>query len=208
MILKDRIITTLPHHAACFTQCNGAVLYVRDMKPVNGGTATIDVIGGSMAVVDLLNPLQLTVDFDAFPDNGLPISVGYYEKQCECVLFPEGTDQDEWVLFVETKYVKNLKNAQNKKYGYPQQMVTQIKKTVKFFRDKQILSQDKRVYAIVSYPTLEEGFESWFFPVKYEDGTIESVEDILLKYKIHIRATNSATIKSVKCLKLGAIGQI
>ena len=203
MNLKERITVALPAHVACFTQCNGAVMYVRDMKPVNGGVATIDNTKGGVAAVELDNPLQVTVDFDAFPDNALPLGVGKCEKQCECVLFPEGADQNEWVLFIETKYVDNLQNAQNKEYGYPQLMVTQIKKTVEYFRAKQILSQDKRVYAIVSYPTLEEGFESWCFPVKYNDGTSESVEDILLKDKIHIRAANSATVKSVKRLKLG-----
>lgn len=203
MNLKDRIIAALPAHAACFTQCNNAVMYVRDMKPVNGGVATIDNINGGVAAVELHNPLLVTVDFDAFPDNALPLGVGNYEKQCECVLFPEGADQNEWVLFIETKYVESLQNAQKKEYGYPQMMVTQIKKTVEYFRARQILSQEKRVHAIVSYPTLEDGFESWCFPVKYEDGTTESIEDILIKDKIHIRATNSATIKSMKRLKLG-----
>lgn len=203
MNLKDRIIAALPAHAVCFTQCNGAVMYVRDMKPVNGGTATINNTGVGIAAVEICNPLQVPVDFDAFPDNALPLSVGKYEKQCECVLFPEGADQNEWVLFIETKYVDNLQNAQKKEYGYPLLMVTQIKKTVEYFRSRQILSPEKRVHAIVSYPTLEEGFESWCFPVKYEDGTSESIEDILLKDKIHIRATNTATIKSVKRLKLG-----
>ena len=203
MNLKERIIAALPAHAACFTQCNGAVMYVRDMKPVNGGSATIDNNNGVVAAVELHNPLLVELDFDAFPDNALPIDGGNHEKQCECVLFPEGADQNEWVLFIETKYVNNLQNAQKKEYGYPHLMVTQIKKTVEYFRAKQILSQDKRVYAIVSYPTLEEGFESWCFPLKHDDGTLESIEDILMTDKIHIRATNSAFIKSVKRLKLG-----
>lgn len=106
-------------------------------------------------------------------------------------------------MFIETKYVDNLQNAQKSEYGYPQLMVTQIKKTVEYFRANQILSQEKRVHAIISYPTLEEGFESWCFPVRYDDGTSESIEDILLKEKIHIRATNCAKIKSVKRLRLG-----
>ena len=203
MNLKDRIIAALPAHTACFTQCDGTVMYMWDMKPVNGGVGTIDDIQGGTAAVELYNPLQVTVLFDGFPDNALPLGVGNHEKQCECVLFPEVADQDEWVLFIETKYVDNLQNAQKKEYGYPQLMVKQIKKTVEYFRAKQILSQDKRVHAIVSYPTLEEGFESWCFPVKYDDGSSESIEDILLKEKIHIRATNSALIKSLKRLKLG-----
>ena len=171
MNLKDRIIAALPAHTACFSKCNGAIMYVRDMKPVDGGVATIDSITGGVAAVYLNNPLQVTVEFDAFPDNALPIGVGNHEKQCECVLFPEGSDQTEWVLFIETKYVESPQNAQKKEYGYPQLMVTQIKKTVEYFRTMQILSQEKRVHAIVSYPTLEEGFESWCFPVKYDDGT-------------------------------------
>ena len=203
MNLKNRIITALPAHSACFSNINGRVLYVRDMKPINYGVATIDSCPGGVAAVELNNPLQIAIDFDAFPDNALPLGVGSYEKQCECVLFPEGTDEKEWVLFIETKYVDNLQNAQKKEYGYPQLMITQIKKTVEYFRANHILSQDKRVHAIVSYPTLEEGFESWCFPVTYKDGTTESVEDILQNDKIHIRATNCALIKSVKRLKLG-----
>ena len=118
-------------------------------------------------------------------------------------MFPEGADELEWVLFIETKYVNSLENAQKKAYGYPQLMVTQIKKTVDYFRAKNIISQDKRVNAIVSYPTLEDGFESWCFPVTYEDGTTESVEDILTNNNILIRATNFANIKSVKRIYLG-----
>ncbi len=198
MNLKERIISVLPTHEECFINIQGTTLFVRDMKPINGGRATIDSVEGGVAAVELNNPSSLTVDFDAFPENALPIGVGLYEKQCECVLFPEGADELEWILFIETKYVNSLENAQKKDYGYPQLMVTQIKKTVGYFRAKNIISQDKRVNAIVSYPTLEDGFESWCFPVTYEDGTTESVEDILTNDKILIRATNFATIKSIK----------
>lgn len=92
MSLKDRIIAALPAHADCFTQCNGTVMYIRDMKPINGGAATIDILGGGDAAVEMHNPLQITVDFDTFPNNALPLGVGIHEKQCECVLFPDGAD--------------------------------------------------------------------------------------------------------------------
>lgn len=203
MSLKKRIIKVLPAHAGCFTNIQGSPLYIRDMKAINGGLATIDCTGCDVAAVELQNPLLLTVDFDAFPNNALPLDIGKHEKQCECVLFPEGADEKEWVLFVETKYVNSLENAKKREYGYPQLMVKQIKKTVAYFREKNILPSDKKVYAIVSYPTLEEGFDSWCFPVKYDDGTTESVEDILFNDRIHIRATNCATIRSVKRIKLG-----
>lgn len=207
MNFKDRLIAALPGHADHFTNIRGSFFYVRDMKAVNGGQAMIDCQSGGDAAVEIYNPNSITVDFDSFPDNALPLPNGN-EKQCECVLFPQGCDQDEWVLFIETKYVQSLANALRKEYGYPEQMVLQIKKTVKYFRDKQILAQDKKVHAIVSFPTLYDGYDAFTFPVRYEDGTEESIDDILTKYKIHIRATNYATIKSFKRLKLDArVGQ-
>lgn len=203
MNFKERIITALPAHAACFTNNNGAVIYVRDMKRINGGPVTIDNIDEGIAAVEVHNPYQIIVECDAFPDNALPIAVGVHEKQCECVMFPDETDQKEWMLFIETKYVDSLENAQKIEYGYPQLMVTQIKKTVEYFRAKNIMSPDKRVHAIISFPTVEDGFDSWCFPVTYKDGTTETVEDILMGFNIHIRATNCARIISAKRLKLG-----
>lgn len=207
MNFKDRLIAALPGHADCFTNIRGSFFYVRDMKAVNGGHATIDCRAGGDAAIEIYNPNSMTVDFDSFPDNALPLHNGN-EKQCECVIFPEGCDLDEWVLFIETKYVRSLENAQRKEYGYPEQMVLQIKKTVKYFRDKQILAQDKKVHAIISFPTLYDGYDAFTFPVRYEDGTEESIDDILTNDKIHIRATNYATIKSIKRIKLEAkVGQ-
>ena len=67
MTLKERIISVLPVHEECFTNIQGTTLFVRDMKPINGGHATIDSLGGGVAAVELHNPSSLTVDFDAFP---------------------------------------------------------------------------------------------------------------------------------------------
>lgn len=202
MNFKERLIAALPAHSNCFTTICGSFLYIRDMKAINGGMATIDCNEFGIPAVELYNPIPVSVDFDSFPDNALPLSNGH-ESQCECVVFPEGCDNDEWVLFVETKYVKNLINAQRKEYGYPEEMVLQIKKTVRYFRDSNLLSKDKKVHAIISFPTLYEGYDAWTFPVRYKDGTEETIDDILHNYGIHIRATNYATIKSVMRLKLG-----
>lgn len=201
-MIKDRILKALPHHNDCFTYIKASFLYVRDMKKVNGGTAVIDGMPKGIASVELSNPLQMEIDFDGFPDNAFPLSKGKFERQCECVLFPSEADQEEWVLFIETKYVGSLKSAKDPNNRYPEMMVTQIKKTVSYFRQKEILPSSKVVYAIISFPTIEDGFDSWTFPVRYEDGTSESVEDILFSDKIHIRATNHATLKNKRLIDL------
>lgn len=205
MNLKERIISALPFHEQCFKRIQASLLCVRDTKRFSGGTATIDSELNDLAAVQLSNPSQISIDFDAFPDNALPINKGKCAKQCECVLFPEAADDVEWVLFIETKYVDSLENARNVQYGYPQQMINQIKSTVSYFRKKGIISSDKRVHAIMSFPTVEEGFDSWCFPVTYEDGHSESIEDIMFTDRIHIRATNIAQIKSNNRIKLGCL---
>lgn len=202
MNLKERLLNALPAHADRFITIQGSYLYVRDLRVINQGNATIDCDSRGIASVELDNPLSLTIDFDSFPDNALPLTPNSYESQCECVLFPEGCDEEEWILFIETKYVKSFENAQRREYGYPGQMVKQIKKTVEYFRNKEIIAPEKKVYAIISFPTIYEGYDSWTFPIRYENGETESIDDLLCNDKIHIRATNYATIRSVKRLKL------
>ena len=204
--MRARLLSVLPNHVSCFTTIMGSFLYVKDMKKSNGGNAVIDCCKTKgVPAVELYNPksLEYQIEFDAFPDNALPLSKGHYEEQCECVMFPENSDQNEWVLFIETKYAEKLESAKNPQYRYPEKMVEQIRKTVKYFRDKNILSPNKVVYAIISFPFIEEGFESWSFPIKKKDGTLESVEDILFNDKIHIRATNHAILKNKSQILLG-----
>ena len=63
-------------------------------------------------------------------------------------------------------------------------MVTQIKATVRYFRNNGIISNDKVVYAIISFPNLVEEFGSWVFPIIKEVGTEESILDILLNEQL------------------------
>lgn len=205
-MIKNRLLDALPFHAGNFTRIISSFLYVRDMKRVNGGPAEIDATTQGVAAVELYNPMALGVDFDGFLDNALPLSKGKYEKQCECVLFPKDADREEWVLFIETKYTRSIESARDPKNKYPEIMLNQIKKTVSYFRDKNIISPSKIVYAIISFPTVGEELDSWTFPVRHEDGSSESVEDILATDKIHIRATNYATLKNDRLILLGMRG--
>ncbi len=139
---------------------------------------------------------KVEVYFDGFKDNSLKISKGKYSSQCECVIFPTSDKTTDWVLFVETKYANNRANAFREEYDYPNGMVRQIIATVKYFRDKEIIPEDKKVSAIVSFPNLIEEFNSTIFT-----GNL-SIEDILTDHKIIIRGTNSAKICSNEIIEL------
>jgi hypothetical protein len=197
--MKNRIAEILPEHT--LIQSRSKNIYIVDYKNRNKGkVCLLECEPFDIKTVYLKNENEIAVLFDGFDENALPIRKGTYNRQCECVIFPEICNNDDWVLFIETKYSDNLANAFREENGYPHCMVKQILETIKFFRSKGILENRRRTTAIVSFPNLIEEFNSTFFPVRIEDKDV-SAEDILAEHNILIRATNAAQIISPKRLK-------
>lgn len=196
--MKDKIEAILPDHSLILSEAPD--LYIVDYKDINGGDVELlESEPADAKHVYLENKQPIAIYFDGFKDNALPIGTGSQNKQCECVVFPATCKETDWILFVETKYANNLQAAFKQEYDYPRGMVKQIIETVKYFRDKGIIEQNRRVTAIVSFPNLIEVFNSFVFR---EDL---SEIDILLNHKILVRATNSATIISEKRITLNSI---
>lgn len=137
--------------------------------------------------VCLENENEVEILVDAFGENALEYSKKRRSKQCECVIYPSICENTNWVLFVEMKYAEDEVAAFREDNNYPEKMIEQIKQTVHFFRDKQIISLEKEVYAIVSFPNLISAFNSFLF--NHED-----IENLYLDEGIIIRGTNRASI--------------
>ena len=192
--MKTKIETILPHHTLKISNTNN--IYIVDFKNINGGDVELlESEPDEIKYVHLENIQPIPIIFDGFKDNALPVSVGLFNKQCECIIFPASCEDKDWILFIETKYVNSLENAFRENNDYPNCMITQIIETVNFFREKNIIENNRRVNAIVSFPTLIEEFNSTFF-------TGIQVDEILSEHNILIRATNSAIIKSEKRITL------
>ena len=205
MIMKNRLSFAFRRvrNRHAFVYIYNPHLYIADWAKKNDGN--VEISGAKSSLINsvyLKNDLNIQLFFDGFKKNALPITRSTYSEQCECVLCPKNCDTKEWVLFIETKYAEDLVRAQKKATDYPNKMVRQIKKTVKYFRGHGIIPPDKIVYAIISFSNLVEEFGSWVFPIIKEDGTEESILDILLNDKIIIRATNNAQIINEKLLLL------
>lgn len=110
-------------------------------------------------------------------------------------MFPqdEAEDTDDWRLFIETKYAKDEAKARDERNNYPQKMVGQIEATVEYFRNKGILEENQVVYAIVSFPMLDN-YNAWF------DQNL--IHEALAKHQIIVRATNQAKILNKKVILL------
>lgn len=193
--MRKEILAVLPKHEVCMETLAGRELYVVDWKDENNGGITFTDYNPGRAAVVLSNLAQISVCCDKFPENALPVKKGCFSRQCECVLFPldDEENSDNWVLFIETKYAKDELKAKDSRNRYPETMVAQIEKTVHYFREKAILKPDKIVYAIVSFPMLEN-VNAWF------DQNL--IYDALVEHRIIVRATNHAEILNKQVLRL------
>lgn len=191
----EKLLGVLPEHKNYLDSLQGKVLYVADWKDENNGGISFTDYDVERAAVRLLNPSMLSVYCDKFPENALPIKKGCFSQQCECILFPqdEAEDTDDWRLFIETKYAKDEAKARDERNNYPQKMVGQIEATVEYFRNKGILEENKVVYAIVSFPMLDN-YNAWF------DQNL--IHEALAKHQIIVRATNQAKILNKKIILL------
>jgi hypothetical protein len=183
-------------------QSNGTLvtenIYVIDYKNINGGNVEVLENKPEHNCVHLTNENRVFVHYVAFKENALKVDTPEGQvKQCECVLFPSSLNADDWVLFIETKYTASLKTALDEKVDYPNTMIAQIISTVKYFRDKNILPLDKKVFAIVSFPKLIEAFSEAFFT-----RSNLTREEILINHKILLRPTNEGIIKSQTRIKI------
>lgn len=193
--MLNKIQKILPTHTVIGEK--SPELFIVDYKNINGGSVILHKTKPMVDHVFIDNKKnEVPIFFDGFDDNALKISTGFYSKQCECVLFPQDNTTDYWILFVETKYVNNIKSAFDENHDYPNCMVNQIIETVDFFRNNGILDHNKTVNAIVSFPTLINDFSSTFFT-----GSL-SIEDIFINHKIKIRAKNTCKIISSKRIKI------
>lgn len=198
MKIYDKICATCKGHNKCTSRHSSEKLYVIDRTKSGTGDVEIHEQEPDIKGVTIANPPCLEVYFDGFPKRAFKINNRESKKQCEGVLFPCQAETDEWMLFIETKYASDLEHAQKPQANYIETATIQIQSVVAHFRETGIIEPNKKVYAIISFPLIDDTFDSWAFTTPGQ-----SVDDIRLNDGIIIRCTNKATIFSEKVLLLG-----
>lgn len=167
-------------------------IYVADYAKKNNGDVVICDIEPDIPAVILDNSSStIPIYYDAFRCDALRINNSMSEKQCECVLFPTGMNEDDWILFIETKYTENDALAQ----VYPCEAVDQIGKTALFFRNRNIISGEKEVTGIIGFPILAGPFTHMYWTTG--DALLKK-DNYARDHNIHIEIANSASITSDK----------
>ena len=128
---------------------------------------------------------------------GLDISATFFKPQCfvnesgkeldncEGVFYLSNSNEQTWVLFIEIKDCKSKNISQ-----YFKKTKAQVINVVQIFRDKNILSPNKKVYANISFPRRNKK--------EYYNQLIQVGEkkEFIERYKIIIRGTNKLKIKN------------
>ncbi|MBF0761219.1 hypothetical protein IR148_09205 [Dysgonomonas mossii] len=166
-------------------------IYIADYANYNNGNVIITSNKPEISAVTLDNSLsRIEVYYDAFLNNAFKISRSKCESQCECVLFPSEMKEENWILFIETKYTDNRNNA----LRYPLQATDQIGKTALFFRNKGIISSDKIVIGIISFPKIAGPFDNMYWTT--DSSALLKKTEYARVHNIHIEISNTVTLES------------
>ncbi len=135
------------------------------------------------------NSSQLSIICNIFDDNQFKDDNGNDIPHCECVLFPESTQNDIGLAFVEIKDCKP-KNISL----YKDKVKTQIISTVNIFRNNGIIKK-QRIYGIISFPRKNK---TAFNQTIFDDPT--EYKKLYHRYKVRFSPTNSVSVFDEKKL--------
>lgn len=176
---------------------NSEYIYVADYANQSNGCVVVceDCPEDIEAVVINNSKEVVELHYDAFWDHALKISKKRSETQCECFLFPSSMNDEDWMLFIETKYTDSEYSAQK----YPSGAVDQIGKTVLFLREKGIIGTDKEVHGIIGFPQMQGPFDNVYWTTNGE-AMLKKTE--YASDNIYIEISNTATIHSATELEI------
>ncbi|WP_080776863.1 hypothetical protein [Chryseobacterium phocaeense] len=173
-------------------------IYIIDYKNINNGIVEVLENQPGDSCVHLTNEHRISIYYVAFNENALKVNTPEGQvKQCECILFPTTLNENDWILFVETKYANNHTSAFLGIIDHPNTSIKQIVSTVEYFRNNEIIPKNKKVFAIVSFPKIIEPFSEAFLT-----RSELTLEEIAINHKILLRPTNKGIVKSLSRIKL------
>lgn len=167
-------------------------LHVVDYTERTASARSVEVHNAKPVDINSLiiyNPTEIEISTSIFKPQCFIEADGNEPKQCECVMSPMNLTEDAWVLFIEIKDCKP-KNASH----YHKEAKEKIIANVQLFRNKNILNENKIVYAVVSFPRKAK--------TNFHNQLIKAPEQKLFRdrYKIMIKGTNNIRVKNDKSI--------
>ena len=162
-------------------------IHVIDLTRRTNGQQNLEIYSSKPNGIDSLlieNP-NLDISATFFKPQCFINEAGKEPDNCEGVFYLSNSTNKSWVLFLEMKDC-DATNISN----YFRDAKIQITSIVSLFRDKEVINDNKRVYANISFPRRNK---TDFYNQIIKPGESKNFID---KYNIFIRATNKLKVKN------------
>jgi hypothetical protein len=160
-------------------------IYVIDSTQRTNSVKGVEIFSEKPQDIDALlieNP-NLNISATFFKPQCFRDDQGKEPENCEGVFYLTDSTDETWVLFLEIKDCKALNISR-----YFETAKKQIIKVVEIFREKNIITQNKKVYANISFPRRNK--------TDYYHQLIKDPKDFRDKHKIILRGANNLKIKN------------
>ena len=153
-MIRTNIQKSFPNHLnSCTTTSNS--LYVADYteetknKPIKRGTELFVASPPSdINYFTVNNSCNLKIDGIPFDNNSFIYTNGNTASQCECVIYPNNSNKDSWILFLELKYSYKKKNNKHNLNKARKQLF----KTQYDYKSQGVFNKNNTCYLLASLP--------------------------------------------------------
>ena len=153
-MIRTNIQKSFPNHLnSCTTTSNS--LYVADYteetknKPIKRGTELFVASPPSdINYFTVNNSCNLKIDGIPFDNNSFIYTNGNTASQCECVIYPNNSNKDSWILFLELKYSYKKKNNKHNLNKARKQLF----KTQYYYKSQGVFNKNNTCYLLASLP--------------------------------------------------------
>jgi hypothetical protein len=190
-MIKTNIKRTFPHHLSnSFVTEKSS--YIADYTTQTNSVRGVEVFTqtpADIACFSLKNDNEIEIRHIKFNNKSFTYRDGKLKgkprRQCECVIFPEKSNSDSWILFLELKYSYNeYSNSNNLKTA-----INQLYKTRTYYYINGIFDKNNVCYLIASLPMQSEPFKNFSM-------TPAELQNLKNKHNTILRLTNNAEIES------------
>lgn len=195
-MIRKKIQTSFPHHLNSCTTTSSS-LYVADYTektkndPIKRGTELFEESPPSdIDFFTVNNQNKLMIEGIPFDNNSFTYPNGNIASQCECVIYPNNSNRDSWILFLELKYSNKTKNN---RYNL-NKAKRQLFKTQYHYKSKKVFDKNNTCYLLASLPMQTPPFVNSSFPPNYL-LTMKKKHNVIIRFQNLVEIIDDKKIK-------------
>ena len=193
-MIRQQIQCHFSHHLdKSITTCNSIYVadYTQQSNNKKGVVLSDGIIPAGIDCFIINNPNSIEVDGIPFDNNSFRKSNGKVASQCECVIYPNSSNDESWILFLELKYSSKIKNNKKKLNKARKQLL----KTRCYYKSQKVFGKNNTCYLLASLPMQSTPFPNFSLGQPY-------LLRMKKKLNVIIRFQNSVAIIDSKMLKV------